>query len=192
MYLAPAALAESYPAVARRLDLPFVLKALSASGGRHNFLVRDQDDFHGYVKGREHAAVNLLAQRFIPNDSTHRLLVLGGEVALAMRRTWAPGTHLTNTAQGGDATLVAPEDLDPAATRLARQAARLVDSEVAGVNLIQSWATGRWYVLDVNTNPAIATGSFVAEKLTAYRSYLCKRLDAAPGRQRSGPTMTWP
>lgn len=165
--------------------MPFILKALSASGGRNNFLARDEHDFHRHLHdadGRTH----LLAQQFIPNDTTHRLLVLGNDVALVIQRTWAPGTHLTNSQQGGLCTLVDPEDLDPHARALAVSAADLVGSQVAGVNIIQHWTSGCWYILDVNTNPAIATGAFVEHKIAAYRSYVHQQLRCPPGERPHG------
>jgi glutathione synthase/RimK-type ligase-like ATP-grasp enzyme len=181
VYLARDALMESFPALAQRLDLPFVLKALSASGGRYNYLVGDERQFVGCLRDHERPELNFLAQRFVPNDTTYRLLVLGGMVGAVIRRTWARGTHLTNTAQGGYGALVDPEQVEPSAVRLGLHAASLMGSEVAGVNLMQDWTTGEWYVLGTDTNPALTTGVFVAEKLTAYSSYLRRRLGNASG-----------
>jgi glutathione synthase/RimK-type ligase-like ATP-grasp enzyme len=175
-YSAPSALAESYSVLADWLDLPFVLKAMSASGGRYNFLVRSERELLRYLRDPDYVRVRFVAQQFIPNDTTLRMLVLGDEVGLIMRRSWAPGTHLANTAQGGASVLVDPADFDPAVKGVAAGAARLINSEVAGVNLIQHWTTGQWYVLDANANPAITTGAFVEEKLAAYQSYLRRRL----------------
>lgn len=188
VYLSTGALAESFLDLAQRLELPFILKALSASGGRYNFLVRTEREFRNHLYSQDHIRVCFLAQQFIANDSTYRVLVLGGEVQLVMRRSWAPGTHLSNTEQGAAAILVEPAAFAAAAKRMAIQAARLIGSEVAGVNLIQDWATQRWYVLDANSNPAMATGLFVEDKLAAYCSYLHKRLGIA---EPAGTSLGW-
>lgn len=110
-------------------------------------------------------------------------MVLDNEVALVIQRSWAPGTHLTNSQQGGSCTLVAPEDLHPDARTLAVSAANIIGSEVAGANVIQHWTGGRWYVLDVNANPAIVTGAFVEHKIAAYLSFVRNRLRDAPDRR---------
>ena len=64
----------------------------------------------------------------------------------------------------------------PAAQTLARDAAALIGSEVAGINLIQHWTTGQRFILDANVNPAIASGVFVEQNLAAYRSYVRDRV----------------
>ena len=83
---------------------------------------------------------------------------MGGDVKLVLRRSWAPGSHLTNTEQGGDSILVESADLSPSVRRLAVESAAVLDYEIAGINLIQHWATGSWHVIDVNATPAITTG----------------------------------
>jgi glutathione synthase/RimK-type ligase-like ATP-grasp enzyme len=175
-YVAPRVLVDSFPELAQQLDLPFMLKALGASGGRYNFLVRNEREFHCHLRDPAHLGVSFLAQQFIPNDTTYRLLVLGGEVGLVMRRNWAAGTHLNDSEQGCATFLVDPDELDASAKQSAIEAARLIGSEVAGVNLIQHWVTQLWYVLDANPNPAMTTGPFVDDKLAAYHTYLRRRL----------------
>jgi len=165
-------LTDSYDDIVQRFDRPFILKALSASGGRHNYLVSDEREFRQHLNEEASTHVHLLAQEFIPNDVTYRLLVMGADVKLALRRSWAPGSHLSNTEQGGASVLVEPAELSPSVCRLAIECAAVLDYEIAGVNLIQHWTTGSWHVLDVNATPAITTGAFVEEKIAAYRAYL--------------------
>jgi glutathione synthase/RimK-type ligase-like ATP-grasp enzyme len=176
IYLAPALLVDSYSTVVDKLGLPFILKALSTSGGRYNYLIASEHDFARQTADLRRLGVQFLVQELIPNFSTVRLLVLGGDVNLAIHRTCRSGTHLTNTAQGGHAVLLSPSNVDPTARKLATQAAGLVDCDIAGVNLIQHWASRRWYVLEANPTPAIGTGAFVEDKMRAYSSYLTRRL----------------
>jgi glutathione synthase/RimK-type ligase-like ATP-grasp enzyme len=165
---------ESYPKFEDEFGLPFVLKAVKGSGGRANHLITRDDDYVDRL--HQLGGTRLLAQEFVPNDCTLRLLVMGGEVALAMRRTNPQSLYLTNTQQGGQAELIDPADLDPAVATLAAEAASLFDYEVAGVNLMQHWTTGQWYILDVNYSPALTTGAYVPEKLNAYAAYLARCL----------------
>ncbi len=175
LYLAPGQLAESYDRIVAQLGMPFVLKALSASGGRHNYLISDEREFARQLDAA-HERVRFLAQEFIPNDSAFRLFVFGGEVRIILRSTSPNGSHLTNTEQGGEAALVDPTGFDPAVQRLAVRAASLIGSDVACVNMMQDLISREWYILDANSNPAIATGPFVEDKLNAYSTYLKKRL----------------
>lgn len=178
VYRSPKLLASSYADLAEKLGLPFVLKSMSASGGRSNYLISHEDDLIKHLQG--HARANrFLAQEFIPNDTTIRFLVFGGQASIAMQLTGTESLYPTNTAQSGRTVLLAPDEFDPVAMKLAVRAASLTGFEVAGIKLIQNWTTGRWYVLNVDSSPALGTGAFVSQKLHAYSSYL-KRILAAP------------
>lgn len=176
VYLTRVALLESFPVLARELELPFVLKALGGTNGRHNYLISDEREFAERLSALECCAHTYLAQRLVPNDTTYRLLVLGGMSSVVVRRTWAPGSHLTNTSRGGIGTLVEPGECDPSAVQVALKAAQLLGNDVVSVNVMQDWTTGGWYLLGADTNPALASGVFVAEKLAAYSAYLRRRL----------------
>jgi glutathione synthase/RimK-type ligase-like ATP-grasp enzyme len=178
-YLPRRLLVQSYPDMVDRLGLPFVLKSISASGGKFNYLVGNEPDFASILRDPDHCAVHFLAQEFIPNDTTFRLLVLGHDHQLVMRQTSIGASYLENTVTGGRAELVDPGELAASARRLATRAALLIGCDIAAVNLIQHWTTGEWYILDANPTPAIATGAFVAEKLDAYSSYLRRRLTSS-------------
>jgi hypothetical protein len=59
VYFAKDALAGSYSVIEKQLDLPFVLKALSASGGRYNYLVRYESEFRDHLENPDNAAAGL-------------------------------------------------------------------------------------------------------------------------------------
>ncbi len=203
VYLTRAALLESFPVLARELELPFVLKALSGSNGRHNYLISDERELAERLSALERCDHTYLVQRLVPNDTTYRMLVLGGVSSIVIRRTWAPGSHLTNTSRGGIGTLVEPGECDPYAVQIALDAAHLLGNEVVGINVIQDWTTGKWYLLGADPNPALASGVFVAEKLVAYAAYLRRRLLDSTEQDRwsilyprrtmgfPGPSTTW-
>jgi glutathione synthase/RimK-type ligase-like ATP-grasp enzyme len=180
-YSGPGTMLRSYPLLVQRLDEPFILKALVASGGRHNFLIRNESEFRRQLVGAADSPVRLLAQRFIPNDTTYRLLVMGGEVGPIIKRSWAPGTHLATCRQGGRSALVDPASFDPRAQSLASKAAALSGSEIAGVNVIRHWMSGDWYILEANTNPAIASGVFTDQKIAAYHAYVRRQVRCKKG-----------
>ncbi|MGW3690122.1 ATP-grasp domain-containing protein [Streptomyces sp. NPDC005125] len=178
LYLARRVLKDSFADLAGRLSLPFVLKAMNASGGRLNFLIESEIDFVRYVDDPSHTKVDFLAQRFIPNNGTFRTLVLGGDVPIVMHRCSTDGSHLSNIEQGGHATLFDPKTFETAVMEMAVRAAALMGSDIAGVNLVQDRLTREWYVLEVSCSPAIGSGAFATEKTRAYSSYLRAKLSA--------------
>ncbi|MFD9053457.1 ATP-grasp domain-containing protein [Streptomyces zaomyceticus] len=176
LYLPRHLLDRSFGEVAEKLGLPFVLKAMNASGGRLNFLIETEIDFLRYVDDPAFARAGFLAQQFVPNNGTFRTLVFGGDVPVVMHRCSTDGSHLSNTEQGGHATLFDAETFDAEAVQMAVRAAALLECEIAGVNLVQDRLTRQWYVLEVGSSPAIGSGAFAAEKTQAYSSYIRTKL----------------
>ncbi|TVZ75519.1 RimK family alpha-L-glutamate ligase [Streptomyces sp. BK340] len=178
-YLPRKLLHGSFPQLADRLGLPFILKAMNGQGGRLNFLIKTEIDFLRYVEDPAHAKTALLAQKFIPNNGTFRILVFGGDVPIVMHRCNTDGSHLTNTQQGGHATLFDVETFDTEALEMTVRAAELMGCEVAGVNVVQDRETRQWYLLEVSSSPAIGSGAFAEEKTRAFSFYLRTKLSDA-------------
>ncbi|MFI1398202.1 RimK family alpha-L-glutamate ligase [Streptomyces sp. NPDC020681] len=180
----------SFADLAGRLGLPFVLKAMNASGGRLNFLIESEVDFLRHVEDPAHAKVDFLTQQFIPNNGTFRTLVFGRDVPIIMHRCTTNGSHLSNTDQGGHATLFDVETFEADVLDMAVRAVDLMGCEVAGVNLVQDRQTRQWYLLEVTSSPALGTGAFAEEKTRAYSSYLRAKLSTVvsaspPSRRRA-------
>lgn len=168
----------SFDSIAVRLGVPFVLKTMHGSGGRLNFLVNTETDFHRLIGDPAHERVTFLAQQFIPNNGTFRILVFGHDVPIVMHRCNTDGSHLTNTERGGHATLFDPGTFDSAVVAMVVCAASVMSYQVAGVNIVQDRHTRQWYLLEVNCAPALGSGMFAAEKTRAYANYLRTRLSA--------------
>ena len=152
------------------VGLPAVLKASAGKKGRDNYLVSTEDEISQYMAAS--GAPAFVLQNFIPNDGDLRLVVLNDEVRLVIKRHASQGSHLNNTSQGGTAELIEPRELPESALALAKEAARLEQLTVAGVDLIEDSQTGAYYVLEVNRAPQIATGGFAELKAAAYAQML--------------------
>lgn len=88
----------------------------------------------------------LIATANEPHD--YRVFVINGRVVAAMRRTGA--SWVNNVAAGGRCELIKPDD---AMIALALQAAKAVDIDYCGVDIIQA-KSGEYCVLEVNSIPA--------------------------------------
>ena len=124
------------------------LKPIFGSQGRGIVRVRSRAELLAATP--DPAADRLyLLQEFVPHPGWDvRVLVVGTDV-FAMRRLAAPGDWRTNVARGGK-----PEPFAPPAdwVDLAIRAARCLETEVAGVDLLPA-ADGRILVLEVNGVP---------------------------------------
>ncbi|MFJ5035714.1 RimK family alpha-L-glutamate ligase [Streptomyces sp. NPDC088560] len=178
LHLSRRSLNRSFPQLADQLGLPFILKAMNARGGRLNFLIESELDFLRYTTDPDHVRTAFLAQQFIRNNGTFRVLVFGGDVPIVMHRCGTAASHVTNTEQGGHATLFDVETFETDVLDMAVRAAELMGCEIAGVNLVQDRDTRQWHLLEVSANPAIGTGAFVEQKTRAYSAYLRSKLSA--------------
>lgn len=155
---------------------PLVVKSTTASRGNKNYLIHDLDGLPAVIaEDHEHAFV---AQAFIPNDGDYRLLVMGGEVRLAIHRRSQTDSHLNNTARGGTAALVDPATLPADMLKDAITMSRSLRREVTGVDMLVDQRDGKHYFLEVNNMPQLTTGSFVEEKAIALDAYFLSWLSA--------------
>jgi glutathione synthase/RimK-type ligase-like ATP-grasp enzyme len=176
-FVLPQVMAESFEVAVERVGLPFVLKDIHGNKGEYNYVIRNQRDFNKACKLTAKAGVQCIAQAFVPNDCDYRVLVLGKKIGLIIRRSRVDdSTHLNNTSQGAQAEIVPLTTLPPDVQKACLQAAKLVERQVAGVDMVMDKDTGKWYCLEVNDGPQLASGSFVSEKYKAVAAYLERKL----------------
>jgi len=148
-----------------------VLKPLFGSEGKGLERLGSRERALSRFAELEKAGSVIHIQRFIDHPGHDlRLLVIGGVSIAAMRRCVpGDGSFITNIARGGRAEA---HDPSPEVRRLAEEAARAVDAEVAGVDVIPD-GEGRHWVLEVNAVPgwralSSVTGIDVAREVLAY------------------------
>jgi glutathione synthase/RimK-type ligase-like ATP-grasp enzyme len=177
VFMMPPELAKAYDYLRKSLGLPFILKDNQGRKGEHNYLIKDKSSFDKACKLAVEGEKQLIAQAFIPNNSDYRVLVFGTKIALVIKRTrTSDATHLNNTSQGAKASLVPTTDLPAIIQKGCVQAAKLLERQVAGVDIVQDKISGVWYCLEVNNGPQLATGSFTDEKQAAFAAYLERKL----------------
>lgn len=149
---------------------PMIIKDVNGRKGRLNFIANSKEEAVGIFA--EHAEAEFIVQQFIENEGDYRLLVMGGEVKLAIYRKAVDGSHLNNTSQGASSSVVDPATLPSEIIADALTAARLEKLEVAGVDMMIDTQTGLHYVIEVNSSPQLATGAVPDMKMDAYAAYL--------------------
>ncbi|HET7806884.1 MAG TPA: ATP-grasp domain-containing protein [Gaiellaceae bacterium] len=126
------------------LDFPVVVKPRFGSWGREVTLCRDRDDFERTLERLAFQswfrATGAIAQELIPPlGHDLRLIVAGGGVIGAGRRTAAPGEWRTNVALGATVTHASPP---PVALALATAAAKASGLDLVGVDLLPTGPGG--------------------------------------------------
>jgi len=149
-----------------------VAKPLFGSRGRGVVRMNDEESLAALIAGatadQPTGGVGYL-QEFVPHDGWDVRILLVGEHACGIRRFAAHGEWRTNVSLGGR-----PESFSPPAdwVDLARAAARAVETEIAGVDLLPA-RDGRVVVLEVNAVPGwrgleAATGVPVADTIVRH------------------------
>lgn len=161
---------ESFTELSEKLGVPFIFKSIDGKGGDDNFLVQTETQFMDILDTLSDR--QFVAQAFIANDSDYRVLIVGGEIKLVIKRQRAADeTHLNNTSQGADASLLSLKDMDEDIQALCKRAAFVMQRETAGVDLLFEAGTSAPYILEVNASPQVGTGTFLAEKVDIFSEY---------------------
>ena len=125
-----------------------IVKPLFGSEGKGMMHINDPDLAHRVFRTLELGRYVYYLQEYIPHqDWDIRAFVLGGRVLAAMKRVgngWK-----TNIAQGAQSEALR---LDPELESLSLRAARLVEADYAGVDILCN-QDGRPFVLEVNSIP---------------------------------------
>lgn len=174
-------LRERYNEIEATLGKPFVLKEIFSDKGRNNYLIRTKQDFYRVLDEAPTAYI-FAAQKYIENDGFLRVLVVGQDVGLVIRRSPTRHAdrlkaHLNKPAGSKNAEKMALSECPNEVQELAVKAAVTLKRQVAGVDMVQDKQTKRWYILEVNNAPQIRSGSHLAEKAEAMARYFDKELD---------------
>ena len=146
---------------------PYVAKMLQGTEGKGVMLFEGKKSAIGAAETFMDLNVDLLMQEFIKEAGNKdlRCLVVGGEVVATMQRTAKEGDFRANVSLGGKAEVVKPTQEE---VEISLKAARILDLNMAGVDLIRS--NRGPLVLEVNVAPQIegiekATGVNVAAQI---------------------------
>ena len=162
---------ESLAGKAEGLGYPYILKDRLGMHGSDNHLVRTKDEALAVLRG---SGIKFIAQEFLPNTHDYRILLMGAREPLQIKRTAAAGSHLNNTSQGGTGQLV--KELPEQVLMDARKLTKDFAIDVGGVDVLQSQADNRYYFLEVNNQPQLATGAEVPAKLERFKDFLDSEL----------------
>lgn len=150
---------------------PCVVKLIDGMKGSHNYLAINETELSKIYQ--QNADKKFIMQPFIKNDGDYRILFIGSDSEpVIFKRTAIAGSHLNNTSKGGNALEVPEGEVSFAYVSMARQAAKSMDIEIAGVDLIIDSDSNKPYILEVNTTPAILTGFNTPKKTVKYLDYL--------------------
>jgi len=129
-----------------------VIKPMFGSRGHGSarFVLSDRDVMWEVTRSLQFTGHTIYLQEYIEHGGMDfRVFTLGYEVLAAMVRKAPKGSWKTNIARGG--TPIPLKKLDPEVEELAIKAARVLECEIAGVDIIKT--KDGMYVLEINSQP---------------------------------------
>ena len=138
--------------VKREIGVPLIIKNVTGTQGRGVYLCESEEKFSDIMEliyaNNENA--NIIIQEFIETSygKDLRVFVIGGKVVGCMQRIAKSGFK-ANFSIGADAQ---PFELTPEAEWIATEAARLLNLDVAGVDLLFG-EDGKYLICEANSSP---------------------------------------
>jgi ribosomal protein S6--L-glutamate ligase len=160
---------------------PVVVKLLEGTQGVGVVLAETKKAAESVIAAFRQLDANILVQEYIKESggSDVRVIVVGGRVVAAIKRTGAAGDFRSNLHRGGTAEKIR---LTPEERSIAVRSAKTLGLNVSGVDLLQS--NHGPVVMEVNSSPGLegvegATGVDVAGKIIEFLEK-----NAAPNKTR--------
>lgn len=147
-----------------------ILKSVQGTKGKDNYLINSCEQLEQVI--HDNQETRFILQNFIPNNGDWRIILTNYEPRMAIYRSSDGKDHRNNTSVGGDAKLVALEEVDPKIVDLAIASAKALGIKIAGADIMQDAITGEYTVLEVNRTPQLVTGAFIDEKMQIIQSLI--------------------
>lgn len=125
---------------------PYILKGVHGSKGKRVYKIDSTRDLNRLLA--QFNSTEMLAQQYMPIQSDYRVLVLGGTVLGAIKRSAKGGEFRTNFSLGGKVESV---DLPESVKEMVKNAALVFNADFCGVDLIKH--KGNYYILELNFTP---------------------------------------
>ena len=138
--------------VEKQVGFPCVLKVITGSHGAGVYLCRTPKEFEDLSEliSSLDSKTSMIIQEYISDSEGRdlRVIVIGGRVVGAMQRTATDGSFKANISRGGEG---APHDVDDEMEMLAIQVAKVLDLDIAGVDLL--FHPDGYKICEANSSP---------------------------------------
>ena len=158
--------------VEKQVGFPCVLKVITGSHGAGVYLCEDAKQFEDLSEliSSLDSKTSMIIQEYISHSEGRdlRVIVVGGRVVGAMQRTATDGSFKANISRGGEGH---PYDVDDEMEMLSIQVAKVLDLDIAGVDLL--FHPDGYKICEANSSPGFkgfekALGINIPQKIFDY------------------------
>ena len=163
--------------VEKVVGFPCVLKVITGSHGAGVYLCHTPKEFEDLSEliSSLDSKTSMIIQEYISHSEGRdlRVIVIGGRVVGAMQRTATDGSFKANISRGGEG---APYDVDDEMEMLAIQVAKVLDLDIAGIDLL--FHPDGYKICEANSSPGFkgfeaALDINIPEKVFSYAKLRC-------------------
>jgi RimK family alpha-L-glutamate ligase len=164
-------ISNDYDAIKNFVDeykFPIITKPIDGRKGKG---VTKHSSIDSILDAVQKSEIPLIIQPMIPNDGDYRVWILKGKViGVIKRKPSIEGEFRSNISLGGNAEIAnLPEEV----LNMAIKSVKILDLDMAGVDIIQDIETKKYYIMEVNAAPQFkgfmaTTGINLFEVITKY------------------------
>lgn len=162
---------ESIEEIEQLFNYPFIFKATGASKGANNFLINSRTELESALEAGK-SAPNFIVQEYIENSFDYRLVVMGDNVTVLIRRENTSDTHLNNISAGNREVILDPSEPQyQHLNGIAVKATKVFARSITGVDIIVD-KDGNPYILEVNPSPGFTHDLDASPEFSELAKYL--------------------
>jgi RimK family alpha-L-glutamate ligase len=127
---------------------PIITKPINGKQGRE---IIQHSSIESILDTVQKSEIPLIIQPMIPNDGDYRVWILKGKViGVIKRKPSIEGEFRSNISLGGNSEIA---NLPDEVLNMAIKSAKILDLDMAGVDIIQDIETKKYYIMEVNAAP---------------------------------------
>lgn len=164
--------------IVARFGFPLVAKVINKDRGKGVFLLEELDDFDSLLH-KTPKEDQFLFEKFYNNDGDYRILVLRDEVGTWEKRTRVKDKYRNNACLGGKEEFFPVEKISKEMKKISLEAAKLLNLQIAGVDILVEKETGKLWLLEVNRCPGFTDNIRISPELPVVSSFFAKILKSS-------------
>lgn len=164
------------------LGLPIIVKDTKAQGNKGIFLIKKEEDLERLLKERNKrkngTQIQFLFQEFVGIDKEYRLLVLKSNVvAVHTKVKRGYGSLVVGYDDpASEIEFVSLKDIPNSLKQVAIKGAKILSTEIAGVDVCIEKKTGKEIVIEVNRGPGFEYDTVISLEISEVSKFLKKEL----------------
>jgi glutathione synthase/RimK-type ligase-like ATP-grasp enzyme len=159
--------------------LPVVAKELSMQRGKGVFLLKSKKDFGKLPmqdsQGRDN---QFLFQKYFDLENEYRILVLGDKAAVWEKKIiTTKGEFRHNIALGAKEEFLPIKQIPQQIADIAIKGAKVLDLEIAGIDVAVEKKTGKAFLVEVNRGPGLTYDTKISPEIDEIAKFFLKNLE---------------